>query len=42
MMLACSKGYADLVELAPPPEPLAVRVQEQVEVECKYEGYLKR
>ncbi len=35
-------GYRDIEALAPPPAPLDVRVKEQVEVECKYEGYLKR
>jgi tRNA uridine 5-carboxymethylaminomethyl modification enzyme len=35
-------GYADLETLAPPAEPLAAAVKEQVEVECKYAGYLRR
>lgn len=34
--------YEDVVHLAPPSEPLPERVREQVEVECKYEGYLQR
>ncbi len=34
--------YADIEHLAPPPSPLADRVKEQVEIECKYEGYLRR
>jgi tRNA uridine 5-carboxymethylaminomethyl modification enzyme len=35
-------GYADLETIAPPPHDLCERVKEQVEVECKYEGYLRR
>jgi len=35
-------GYRDLEPLAPPPQRLPERVQEQVEVVCKYEGYLQR
>lgn len=35
-------SYEDLARLAPPPVPLGQRVQEQVEVECKYQGYLRR
>jgi tRNA uridine 5-carboxymethylaminomethyl modification enzyme len=35
-------SYGDIELLAGPPEPLPERVKEQVEVECKYEGYLKR
>ncbi len=35
-------GYADLEVLAPPPQPLSDAVKEQVEVECKYAGYLRR
>ncbi len=34
--------YDDVHSLAPSSEPLAERVKEQVEVECKYEGYLRR
>lgn len=34
--------YGDIEALSAPPEPLAERVKEQVEVECKYEGYLRR
>lgn len=34
--------YEDIEELSPPPEPLCERVKVQVEVECKYEGYLRR
>ena len=34
--------YEDVLHLAPPSEPLPERVREQVEVECKYEGYLQR
>ena len=35
-------GYADLEVLAPPAQPLPDAVKEQVEVECKYAGYLRR
>jgi tRNA uridine 5-carboxymethylaminomethyl modification enzyme len=35
-------SYADIDSLAPPPELLAAAVKEQVEVECKYAGYLSR
>jgi tRNA uridine 5-carboxymethylaminomethyl modification enzyme len=35
-------SYADLEALAPPAEPLSAAVKEQVEVECKYAGYLRR
>jgi tRNA uridine 5-carboxymethylaminomethyl modification enzyme len=34
--------YEDIEHLAPPPSPLSHRVREQVEIECKYEGYLRR
>ncbi|MCU0573881.1 MAG: tRNA uridine-5-carboxymethylaminomethyl(34) synthesis enzyme MnmG [Syntrophobacteraceae bacterium] len=34
--------HADLEAIAPPPGSLGERVREQVEVECKYEGYLRR
>lgn len=34
--------YDDIAELSPPPEPLSDRVKEQVEISCKYEGYIKR
>lgn len=34
--------YADLETFSPPPVPLPDRVKQQVELECKYEGYLKR
>lgn len=34
--------YDDVAHLAPAPEPLPERVREQVEIECKYEGYLQR
>jgi len=34
--------YEDIAHLAPPPSPLSHRVREQVEIECKYEGYLRR
>jgi tRNA uridine 5-carboxymethylaminomethyl modification enzyme len=35
-------GYGDIETLSPPPASISQRVKEQVEVECKYEGYLKR
>jgi tRNA uridine 5-carboxymethylaminomethyl modification enzyme len=34
--------YTDLESISPPSEPLSDRVKQQVEVECKYEGYLRR
>ncbi len=34
--------YADLEPFAPPPEALSRPVKEQVEIQCKYEGYLLR
>ncbi len=34
--------YEDVEHLAPAPKPLPERVREQVEIECKYEGYLQR
>lgn len=34
--------YEDVQELAPAPAPLSEKTKEQVEVECKYEGYLRR
>jgi tRNA uridine 5-carboxymethylaminomethyl modification enzyme len=34
--------YNLIEELSPPPTPLNNRVKEEVEIECKYEGYLKR
>jgi len=34
--------YSDIEALSPPPRALDSRVKEQGEVECKYEGYLKR
>ncbi len=35
-------NYKIVEELSPPPKALHPRVIEQVEIECKYEGYLKR
>lgn len=35
-------SYEDVEALCPPEWPLPERVKEQVEVECKYEGYLRR
>lgn len=34
--------YSDIESLAAPPRPLSGRSREQVEIECKYEGYLRR
>ncbi|MBW1975663.1 MAG: tRNA uridine-5-carboxymethylaminomethyl(34) synthesis enzyme MnmG [Deltaproteobacteria bacterium] len=34
--------YADVESLFPPPVPLPDRVKEQVEIMCKYEGYIAR
>jgi tRNA uridine 5-carboxymethylaminomethyl modification enzyme len=34
--------YADIAELAPPPMDITEPVRQQVEVECKYAGYLRR
>lgn len=35
-------GYAAVDQLAPAPEPVDPRVAQQVEIEVKYEGYIKR
>jgi tRNA uridine 5-carboxymethylaminomethyl modification enzyme len=35
-------SYEDIALLSPPDKPLGRAVKEQVEVECKYEGYLRR
>jgi len=35
-------SYNDIAALSPPPAPLPQEVSQQVEVECKYEGYLRR
>jgi len=35
-------SYADIEALSAPPKPLSKVVKQQVEVECKYEGYLRR
>jgi tRNA uridine 5-carboxymethylaminomethyl modification enzyme len=35
-------SYADVEALSAPANPLSKRVRQQVEVECKYEGYLRR
>jgi len=35
-------SYDDIAALSPPPAPLPQEVSQQVEVECKYEGYLRR
>lgn len=34
--------YDDIAELSPPPKPIPERVKEQVEISCKYEGYIRR
>ncbi|MGD9505299.1 MAG: tRNA uridine-5-carboxymethylaminomethyl(34) synthesis enzyme MnmG [Syntrophobacteraceae bacterium] len=34
--------YEDVAALSPPPGQISERVREQVEIECKYEGYLRR
>lgn len=34
--------YADVAELVPPDQPLPDSVKEQVEIVCKYDGYLRR
>lgn len=35
-------SYADVARLSPPVTPLSQAVSQQVEIECKYEGYLRR
>ncbi len=35
-------SYEILQEIAPPPEPVHARTAQQVEIEIKYEGYIKR
>jgi tRNA uridine 5-carboxymethylaminomethyl modification enzyme len=35
-------GYVDIEKLSASPVPLSKAVRQQVEVECKYEGYLRR
>ncbi|MCX7823628.1 MAG: tRNA uridine-5-carboxymethylaminomethyl(34) synthesis enzyme MnmG [Syntrophobacterales bacterium] len=35
-------SYDDISELSPPPKPIPDRVKEQVEISCKYEGYIRR
>lgn len=35
-------GYCDIKTLNPPPEPVNQRVAQQVEIQVKYEGYIKR
>jgi tRNA uridine 5-carboxymethylaminomethyl modification enzyme len=34
--------YDDIAELSPPPSSLSEKVKEQVEISCKYEGYIRR
>lgn len=34
--------YADIAALSPPPTPVARAVAEQVEVQCKYDGFIAR
>ena len=35
-------SYEDIASILPPAEPLSQRAREQVEIACKYEGYLQR
>ncbi len=35
-------SYKDIEEISPPPKELPQKVKEEVEIECKYEGYIKR
>ncbi|MFC7440164.1 tRNA uridine-5-carboxymethylaminomethyl(34) synthesis enzyme MnmG [Laceyella putida] len=35
-------GYKEIARMSPPPEPLAPEVEEQVEIQLKYEGYIKK
>jgi tRNA uridine 5-carboxymethylaminomethyl modification enzyme len=34
--------YEDICKISPPPKELSERVKEQVEISCKYEGYIRR
>ncbi len=34
--------YEDIEKISPPPKPLSDSVKQQVEISCKYEGYIKR
>ena len=35
-------GYKEIASMSPPPEPLPADVMEQVEIQLKYEGYIKK
>ncbi|SEM83274.1 tRNA uridine-5-carboxymethylaminomethyl(34) synthesis enzyme MnmG [Lihuaxuella thermophila] len=35
-------SYKEIARMSPPPEPLAPEVEEQVEIQLKYEGYIKK
>ncbi|MBA4494109.1 tRNA uridine-5-carboxymethylaminomethyl(34) synthesis enzyme MnmG [Paenactinomyces guangxiensis] len=35
-------GYKEISRMSPPPEPLAPDVAEQVEIQLKYEGYIRK
>lgn len=35
-------GYKEIARMSPPPSPLAPEVEEQVEIQLKYEGYIKK
>ncbi|MGA9173761.1 MAG: tRNA uridine-5-carboxymethylaminomethyl(34) synthesis enzyme MnmG, partial [Thermoactinomyces sp.] len=35
-------GYKEIARMSPPPEPVAPDVAEQVEIQLKYEGYIKK
>jgi tRNA uridine 5-carboxymethylaminomethyl modification enzyme len=35
-------GYKEIAQMSPPPEPVPPEVAEQVEIQLKYEGYIKK
>lgn len=35
-------GYKEIAQMSPPPEPIPPDVAEQVEIQLKYEGYIKK
>lgn len=35
-------GYREICRIAPPPEPVPLEVAEQVEIQLKYEGYIRK